>query len=877
MVKRLLLLLVLVSTPAWASHIVGGEFELLHVEGSTYKLNLNLYFDVVNGNPGARDNQANVRIYRKSDNQPMMDVTLPFISTTRVDYFQPDCSNGSVVTDKLIYSATISLSSELFSDPQGYYIAWERCCRNYTITNIFSDPPNGDGSGNYAGQTFYLEFPPVVKDGEAFINSSPQLFPPLNDYACPNRPYWVDFAGFDADGDSLVYSLTTPLSTHAGVAIPAAGPGPAPFPKVNWKPPFGLINIMNGAPDLEVSNTGFLTVTPTQQGLYVFAVKCEEFRAGEKIGEVIRDFQMLVVDKCALAFPPEISGRKLTDTGFPYTETMQVTFPNTVSDDERCIEVQVSDPDALNAQDNNTENIWLKAIPLNFNTEKNLNEVLPTVSSATLINGSVESFKICFNECPYVESGLFKIGVIAFDDACALPLSDTLEIDVEVVPPANTPAYFVTNDVVISVKEGLDYSLPIQGLDDDNDPLVVDVLPNGFNLEDVGMSVDNETLSNGSYTSTFNWKTGCDVYDFTEQTEFEVKIVLDDQDKCDFGDPDTLNLNLQIILPPNTDPVISSDLTNTNFAHQINTPVSFKVMGLDTDGDDLELSVIGDGFDIGTYKMDFPELTTGNSNVEATFNWLPPCELFGQVEENKFNLFFLLNDKDKCKFPNYDSLEVTIHLVPPFNSAPTLRVSNLNTEVQFANRTANVTIGQQLALELNAEDDAKDSVWLELLTVNGEPDPGVFSFENAVGKGGAVSELTWQPDCSSLGLGFTPKDYTLAFKLYDNKCANPMADTVELTIKAKDVEQLVKEFVPANVITPNGDGKNDTYSIPNLPLDDCLGKFLGFRVHNRWGTEVYATNDRNFVWAPKNLPSGVYYYAVKFSNRDYNGTITILY
>ncbi|MCB0506601.1 MAG: hypothetical protein KDC58_14015, partial [Cyclobacteriaceae bacterium] len=63
MIKRLFFLLILISTPAWASHIVGGEFELLHVEGNTYQLNLNLYFDVINGNIGARDPFADVRIF----------------------------------------------------------------------------------------------------------------------------------------------------------------------------------------------------------------------------------------------------------------------------------------------------------------------------------------------------------------------------------------------------------------------------------------------------------------------------------------------------------------------------------------------------------------------------------------------------------------------------------------------------------------------------------------------------------------------------------------------------------------------------------------------------------------------------------------------
>ena len=65
-------------------------------------------------------------------------------------------------------------------------------------------------------------------------------------------------------------------------------------------------------PDLKISPDGFLTATPSQQGLYVFAVKCDEYRNGEKIGEVRRDFQMLVVDVCPRAEAPQILGKKLS-------------------------------------------------------------------------------------------------------------------------------------------------------------------------------------------------------------------------------------------------------------------------------------------------------------------------------------------------------------------------------------------------------------------------------------------------------------------------------------------------------------------------------------------------------------------------------------
>ncbi|MGC3943860.1 MAG: hypothetical protein QM762_04855 [Chryseolinea sp.] len=232
--KRILLaILLLISLPSLASHIVGGEFEIIHVSANSYRVNLILYFDVLNGSSGARDNAITAVIYRKRDNALMRSVSFSNPVETPVLYTQPSCSHGEVVTTKMVYSTTITLSDSQYSDAAGYYIIWERCCRNYTITNIYSNDPAQ--SPQAAGQTFYPEFPPVVKDGAPFYNSTPHLFPPLSDYACPRKPYFVDFAGVDDDGDSLAYSMVTPLSTHSIDAFPPLLP--RPYPEISWRPP----------------------------------------------------------------------------------------------------------------------------------------------------------------------------------------------------------------------------------------------------------------------------------------------------------------------------------------------------------------------------------------------------------------------------------------------------------------------------------------------------------------------------------------------------------------------------------------------------------------------------------------------------------------
>ena len=202
--KRVVLtfaVVLLVKCISFATHIVGGEFEILHVEGDTYLFRQIQYFDEVNGNPQAKDFDINASIFRKRDNAFVRSIYMPRVTESYVPYTNPICTNDKLVTNRIIYSAEITLSPGSFSDPQGYYMVWERCCRNNIITNITKP--------DETGQTFYLEFPAIRKNGEAFRNSSPQLFPPLSDYACVDRFYYVDFRGTDPDGDSLIITNVT--------------------------------------------------------------------------------------------------------------------------------------------------------------------------------------------------------------------------------------------------------------------------------------------------------------------------------------------------------------------------------------------------------------------------------------------------------------------------------------------------------------------------------------------------------------------------------------------------------------------------------------------------------------------------------------------
>ena len=889
----------LLTLPVLASHIVGGEFELLHVQGSQYRLNLIIYFDKINGSAGARDASATVSIYRKRDNLFIKNVTLPLTTQSTVGYTQPSCSSGEIQTDKLVYTALVDLPAASFGDEQGYYVSWERCCRNYTITNIYSEDPNGPSSGSarYAGQTFYLEFPPVVKNGVPFINSSPSLFPPLNDYACVNRPYYVDFAGVDNDGDSLVYSLTNPLSTHSSDAI-APVSLPQPYPVVQWKTGYGLNAITKGNPDLRISREGLITVTPSfNQGLFVFAVKVEEFRNKQKIGESRRDFQMLVVD-CKAASAPQIVGKKLTDASFTYDGNMNVTFSNLVSDADRCIQVQVSDPDSNNPADGFSENIRLKVIGLNFK-DPNLNQILPAQISATLTNGSTSDFRICFPQCPFLKSGTYQVGIIAMDDACSIPLLDTLKVTVTVEPPVNHDPYFVTSVTTSSqVQEGDQGSWPFEIRDDDGDALVVYWLAEGFTLEEAGMKVTITDQQNGLVKGVITWDAFCNVYDFTKRTAFRLRILVDDTDLCKFNDPVEAQYNLNVVLPGNADPIIDTNLTPdpmerdvSGVQRKINQSLIFKVTGSDiVDNDFLSLRLVPIGFKAADYGITFQK-KTGPGLLASDFAWNLSCTKIDLSKKDEFQFMFIVTDStNKCRLLKADTVTVEVKVFPPDNFAPQLTVLNKNPQVVLNNNQLNVVLGQQIILDIHGTDadyiPQKDSLQLTLTEKEGSIPPEGYVFANAKGLGDVVSTFSWNPDCAIFQNEVYENNYSFKFYLKDNKCLNAKADSVTISIQIKDVDPHSESFLPINVFTPNDDGTNDYYSmeimdavtgelVNILPPDNCTGHFEEVRIVNRWGNQVYESRDRNFRWSGKDQAAGVYYYLIRYSNREFKGALSL--
>ncbi|CAN5602921.1 hypothetical protein BH09BAC4_BH09BAC4_49330 [soil metagenome] len=295
----LLWLLVLsISMPALATHQVGGQIEMRYigdVQGH-YQITVTQYIEDGTRGAATQTTSGMLGIFRKSDNRQMTTFLVSQTGSKQpVVYANEFCAaQRNLRFVVFTYQATIQLAPGSYNDQQGYYISYQTRNRNAGINNI-SNP-------DQTGFTFYLEFPALQQNGQYYTNSSPHFGTINGEYVCIGDPFKFPFGGTDPDGDELRYSMVTPLN-QKGTNQNAVSPGP--YPDVSWLSGFSASNPMPGSPTLNVNaKTGQLTVTATQLGLFVFAVNVEEYRGGVKIGEVRRDFQLLVVE-CPPQTTPE--------------------------------------------------------------------------------------------------------------------------------------------------------------------------------------------------------------------------------------------------------------------------------------------------------------------------------------------------------------------------------------------------------------------------------------------------------------------------------------------------------------------------------------------------------------------------------------------
>ncbi len=895
--KLFLVLTFGLSLNAQATHIVGGELEFAHVFGDQYRLSLIIYFDQLLGNPNALDQNVNISLFEKGNHTLLNVFNLPLVSNEEVSFTNPQCaSKVNIRTRKLFYTRLITLNPQNFQSSAGYYFAFERCCRNSTINNI-TNP--GD-----AGQTFYLEFAPLWQNGKHFINSSPRLFPPLSDFGCVGKPFYVDFGGVDDDGDSLVYSLAVPINGCSNRNNPApqqASPAnncdgvPTPggfYRRVNWAPGYSLSRMIHGNPDLAIDKDGLLTITPSQRGTFVFAVVCEEYRNGKRIGWMQREFQMTIVDGCI--YDPPTARLKISDKPPRYYSPGDTIPIEAGKGAPTCFPVVVKDINGCDRFNYRIRTIYPKN---NEVTVLGINSVRVTPKDSA-------SIQVCFSDCP-INQGLHRVDVLIGDNSCALPLYDTLKLLFNVKKPSDSPPKVRTSlplsggkcyDTLFVKADDL-VSFDVEAKDSDaGRALALFAKGEGFELKDVGAVFPN-LFGSDSLGAKFFWRPGCHLLDslYTPKV-FRFNFISSDTNICQIKNFDTACVLVHVSLPQKPNTTAVKTLTGSQVAFNvglkryettvfIGQTLSFLGTIVDDDGDTVGMRAVGKGFSLADLGMTFPD-AKGVGVASSFFNWRPQCTALdirrGEYVRT-FEVFFIGAEKGICKTPAVDTtlLVITLRFVPDPNSPPAVNLPRL---VPVAPKTfaLEAIVGDTVVLDVLGIDPDLDSMTLRMvgrgfdlsqLPVSLEPSNPISV---AAGSPDLLGTFKLICTCGLLGTQAADRTYDFTFLLSDfNTCNLREVDSLKLLITIKDKPQI--PFTPfPNAFSPNGDNQNQTYTIENLPIDNCKDQFKFFAVFNRWGERVYFSERRDFAWTGNDLPDGTYFYIVQFANSVYRGTISLL-
>jgi gliding motility-associated-like protein len=293
------------NTRALATHIVGGivTYKLIDPAASVYQIRLDIYQDCLTGDPTAlrEDNPAFIAIYRRTgtgNNTVVFDrdtVGQNGLSVVVPLNFRNECITNPPRT--CLRQTTFIYNKQLPPSPFGYIIAYQRCCRNNSITNIY-DP-------GATGATYFAEVPGgnVLNNSAVFTNYPPQII-------CVNNPLVYDHSAIDPDGDSLSYEFCEAIAGGSPSASKTIAP-PPPYYSVNYVTPYYTATLpMAGNPVIRINpTTGLITGTPNIQGRFVVTVCCREWRNGVLINTVERDFQFVVTDcsKAVVANIPQYS------------------------------------------------------------------------------------------------------------------------------------------------------------------------------------------------------------------------------------------------------------------------------------------------------------------------------------------------------------------------------------------------------------------------------------------------------------------------------------------------------------------------------------------------------------------------------------------
>lgn len=811
----------------------------------------------------------------------VVDSLLLYIEDTTVytPYLPPGCVIGA---NTCIIQASYSGWIDLDPSSNGYYLFYERCCRNSAIINLNLMPDGSNG--------FLAYIPPTN-----VVNSSPDfLFPPIP-FLCINDTTTIINTALDLDGDSLVYSFTTPYAGYGGVSNPLPNlPAPYlswPVPEVtyvagfNFTQPFSLY----GNATVNTQN-GIATYYSMLQGTFVVAVKVEEFRNGLLVSSTIRDLQLLF-NNCPNNFAPELIDNLQRDY------TIQ-------QDDTLCFPISFKDPE--------NDSVFIEVFGDIFDTAV-VNP--PGNFTIALIDTNKATGDFCWVPPCDLDTGIYEFYVKSFDNGC--PPKEKYEFySIHVISP-DKPFLF-GSDSACKQTDSVLYWMMV----DDEYVYNWNVI-NGtveMNLGDSAVISWGNSDSGWVFVDVYTI-TGC----FIKRDSLEITLI--DVPLLTAMPEDTVcRMDTLLLFASGVDPYYwypESDVINPqqgNVDAIISQSGWYYVAGLPG-----QLCPPSDSVFINT--LDLPDVYATFSDSLICYgdtislvgfgpenlhwfpeNWItyPDSAITQAIPEYSGSILLMGIDSNQCR--NFDTLQISMYPAAPIELAGDFQICLGDTAFLSASGGVNYTwspatyvtplVGETTLAIIQSDAQVNlqvidsngcitdTSFWI---IVGSLPEPS-FTYDtvdiNCIGSWIKFNNTSSGADLfywSFYGLNSSVEINPIQVFPFGNSYVVELTAANMLGCEATYVDTIHTDslnylvgFNHVNVFTPDGNGTNDVldFSLPSEFLE-CSKVY----VFDRWGLPMFESDGVNFSWdgklEGKMVPEGVYFWIVEINGVKVQGFVHV--
>jgi gliding motility-associated-like protein len=599
---------------------------------------------------------------------------------------------------------------------------------------------------------------------------------------------------------------------------------------------------------------------------------------------------MLVIDCGGPFIPPDatatsVDGNIVLNDG----DSLFLTQNDFNGEEEFCLNVAVTDENVNFAPFSESISVEIEA--LNFNGD--LTGLISPLSGIITREDPELNVEFCIPKCPFLEDMPLLVEFRFQDGTCPLPLIDTFNLVIDVEPPVNSPPRWINTvkEVKDTIRLGEVYStLNLFGRDADLDSMTLEVLTDDFETGDFNIRLDTIAYEGGRFDIRFFWDTDCENENmFTIDNDFHFEFLLSDSidnRNCGFEPPDTLILDLHIILPDNNTPNIWTSLNEENTSlrvlavtGEVFNDLNFNIIASDVDGDSVRIT----GFyvdadsniqELASLGISFSK-ASADSTVISPLLWPIPCDIFNEFPDGSVDLNFVAEDIDICNINDNDTVTVQVDINPPPNSEPVLS-AEMEGSIFSDSLFTSVAVGETLNIELLGSDADP----IDILNLSAEiPDSlsQFIEFENVQGQGSVASEFIFHADCDLFFSGNGELEITIPFVLSDNYCVRSQQDIFNLILSVKREDVPLESQVIPNIFTPGPDTYNRFFRLENPEIQSCEFRFRKVQVFDRWGKMVFEDDSPEFKWSGDDVATGVYFYSIEYTNDlTYSGWVHLI-